>query len=335
MKNKMWLLGIILALSPVYGFAAPREVREARGGAGDAGGGHGFSSTSEEIRAYASNLPGKNFSRLQVDWGWVESRFDSAQLMNPTYAPNETMKRIDLAIQRAYPGSKYGLFEVLKKTKIAVQDVCRGEHGEVVDSSTPHKLNSTFCINAKTLARYPSESLKAELIPLMFHEWSHQLGFGENEAIEFQNYVKHYIGIILATFDEPVFPQPMRIGGSQKVKKGDATVTIRCMTVEQYGNEWGGSNQIKDAEIVLLGGTAVKVRGVGAGGQTVTCGDLPELDCQTPVKSPAQWCEGSMVYFGPDHDHDWFCVDMPNGQGVGGVGSFADLQQQHICRSSK
>jgi hypothetical protein len=320
MKNSKWIFTIVLALAPAYGFAA-------RGGAGDGGGGgHGFSSTPEEIRAYASNLPGKSFSRLQVDWGWVASRFDSAQLLNPTYAPNETVKRIELAIQRAYPGRRYGLFEDLKKTKIAVQDVCRGEHGEVVDSSTLHKLHSPFCINAKSLARYPSESLKTELIPLMFHEWSHQLGFGENEAIEFQNYVKHYIGIVLATFDEPVAPLPMRIGGSKKVKKGDATVTIRCMTAEQYSREWA-SKEVKDAEIVLLAGQAVKVRGVGLG-HTETCGDLPELDCQAPVKSPAQWCEGSMVYFGPDHDHDWFCVDTRDGS------SFADLQQQHICRTS-
>ncbi|MGZ3653030.1 MAG: hypothetical protein ACXVB9_00980 [Bdellovibrionota bacterium] len=319
MKMKHGILGIIITLLPSLALAA-------KGGAGDAGGGHGFSSTPEEIRAYAANLPGKSFSRLQVDWGWAADRFEMAQLLNPIYAPNETVKRIDLALQRAYLSKSF--FEELKRTKIEVKDVCRGSHGEVVDSSTPHKLGSPFCINAKTLSRYPSESLKPELISLLFHEWSHQLGYGENEAIEFQNYVKHYIGIVLATFDDPVFPTPLRIGGWQKIKKADSTVTIRCMTAEQYGREWG--NNFKDTEFVLLSGQAVKIRGEGTLSQTVTCGDLPELDCSAPVKSPEFWCGGNLVYFGPDTKKDWICVDDPDGHTL----KYSDLQQQRICRPS-
>jgi hypothetical protein len=212
------------------------------------------------------------------------------------------------AMQVAFPGDSR--FYAIDKMKLVPKAVCHGGHDEgsaAMDSSTIHKLNSPICVNVNSLARYPSESLKVELIPLLFHEWTHQLGFGEREAIEFQNYVKHYLPVVFSMMDEPDGEEPMRVGGVHNfVAQDGTTVTVRCMTHEQWQAEEKGGAIFKSSLITVFPGDAIKVRGQNYGDAPVACGDLPQLDCQFK-KADDDWCQGDYVLTGPEKGN-WICL---------------------------
>ncbi len=326
MKNKMWILGIILALSPVYGLAAPREVREARGGAGDAGGGHGFSSTPQKVRDYLQKpWAAWGGSRAEVDRRVVHGSLDGWMALSPEYAPNAIVKKVLQKMHKAYPGEMFQRAAANKP--IAVSEACYDHDGALSDGATTiGKLDAPICMNVSSLARYPSEGLRTEITALFYHEWTHQLGFGEPEAVEMQNYVKHLLPVVFSVEEGsyPVDP-PLRDGGVRTIAfPGRDPVTIFCINNERWHREWNdktGEFPGHQYNMTIFPGHTVVV-----GGITVPCSDLPQVDCRVEPATDEN-CQGNKVYFGQGKENS-LCLSSPLFQ----YKNLQELQVAKICK---
>ncbi len=61
------------------------------------------------------------------------------------------------------------------------------------DASTEYRKNSPICLSASRLSRFPKASLKSVLLPILFHEMTHQFGLGEKEANALQKLAELHI----------------------------------------------------------------------------------------------------------------------------------------------
>jgi hypothetical protein len=315
MKTMTWIFGCTLALTALPAIAA------LRGGAGDGGGGHGFSSTPQEVRDYLQKpATAWGGTQAEVDIRYVQDRLNTWMALSPDYAPNATVKKVLLAMHEAYPGKKFGSAAANKL--LAVSEACYDHDGSMSDGATTiGKLDAPICMNVNSLARYPAEDLRTEIVALYYHEWTHQLGFGETEAVEMQNYVKHYVPMVLSTTGGPqtsttggpTYSLPMRDGGVRTVPvAGQRPLAILCVSLEKW---WSWVDQGPDSpghrySMTIFPGQSVLLEGEQA---DVLCSDLPQVDCRVePSNGPD--CEGSLVYFGKGKDNS-VCLNKFNSSG--------------------
>ncbi len=299
-ENQMKLLAKISMSALALAMLAYTPAAQARlgGGIGD-GGGHGFSSTPEEVRAYLLT-PSPRKGQFVYDWESVHQHLDAWLLLSPDYAPNPVIQKILAAMQKAYvKGSSNTAYAAIENMPLAVSDACYDHDGALSDGATTiGKLGAPMCLNANSLARYPSSELKQELLALIYHEWTHQLGFGEPEAVEMQNYVRHLLPTVLAMLNEASGEIPIRVGGSRTMVAQDGTsVTILCTTPEIWEKSEKGGVIFKSTSTILFVGQSMKVRGQWCGDVSVACSDLPQFNCNVKP-STDNYCVGSYVYFG-------------------------------------
>lgn len=271
MKTLSLLFALSLLTTPLCAFAR-------LGGAGDAGGGHAFSSTPEEVREYVYQVPHRG-GPITKDLLSSHVYLDVFQALNPDYAPNETVKRVLVAMKRVDDTQKINVVSL----PIEPKDACYDHDGLLSDGATTiGKVKAPVCINVNSLARLPSESLRLEILALMYHEFTHQLGFGENEAVEMQNYARHYLPLAIALIDTAGGGgTPLRVGGEITLRAQDGTWTkFQCTSREQYDSTPKGGVIYKSAVTLLFPGQAALVRGLQYGDQGVGCSDLPRLACQ-------------------------------------------------------
>jgi hypothetical protein len=318
-KFPFTLVAIMLLLPGSASFAQ-------EGGIGD-GGGRGFSSTRQEVRDYLQKpWAAWGGSKAEVDRRTVHASLDYWMALSPEYAPNAVIKKVLKKMRTAYPGEKFRWAAGNKS--IAIRRACYHPDGSLSDGATTiGKLDSPICLNVNSLARYPSESLREEIVSLFYHEWTHQLGFGEPEAVEVQNYIKHLLPVVFSSQkgSHPI-DLPLRDGGVRSIAiPGKDPVTVFCANNDRwwrgFGQEGKGEFPGSQFTMTIFSGQAVVV-----GGVTVPCGDLPQLDCRVEASTDNE-CQGSKVYFGRGKENS-ACLDSPLFPYKG----LKELQAAKICR---
>ena len=182
------LLSVASLFVSFHAFAGTRD--------GASGGGVALGSSVIEVRRAAidtqSSLKNKDLFLAAEN---------TAHPLNPQNISDPIAKKVMekiLAAQEKY--FSFGQIQFLEKGS------CESSNETDRDMKTNFKEGSDICFSIERMQRYSAMSLESEILPLLLHEYAHQLGIGEREAVALQLAVHAKLGSVIlartfASFD--------------------------------------------------------------------------------------------------------------------------------------
>ncbi|MCM2279820.1 MAG: hypothetical protein NDJ89_17230 [Oligoflexia bacterium] len=171
---------VVLLLSPIFSPAFADE------GPGTSGGGDHERSTYENVES----------SIGQATLDLVHHLHHFANQPNGARIKNPRIQEMVETIYRklSLPLIRFGYPDTGKiLSSIRVEELCRDEAGRSkAGSARIGDIGGPICISGEVMGQLPKETLYTQMTALIGHEIAHQAGYGEAEAQEFQNYLKHH-----------------------------------------------------------------------------------------------------------------------------------------------
>ena len=141
---------------------------------------------------------------------------------------------------------------VISATKIyASENGCRDKFGEDVDGSIYSPREHSICISLKNLGtKLTNENARLQTSALVAHEYTHVLGYGEEDAVRVQNFVlggfgdSTHAGKMLE--DMTSAAQTLRSDAEEIVSKTNLTWNIACYNADKMQVDIGKFEELGD-----------------------------------------------------------------------------------------